>query len=40
MLKKFLIGTFVALALLVSTTAFAAYDFGPSTLNVGSKGGV
>lgn len=38
MLKKFLIGTVVALALLVSTTASAAMDFGPTTLKVGSKG--
>ena len=38
MLKKFLIGTFVALALMVTSTAFAAYDFGPTTLKVGSKG--
>lgn len=38
MLKKFLIGTFVAIALLVGVTASAAYDFGPSTLKVGSKG--
>jgi hypothetical protein len=38
MLKKFLIGTFVALALMVTSVASAAYDFGPSTLKVGSKG--
>lgn len=38
MLKKFLIGTVVALALLVGVTASAAYDFGPSTLKVGSRG--
>ena len=38
MLKKFLIGTFFALALMVASTAAASYDFGPSTLKVGSKG--
>jgi peptidoglycan hydrolase-like protein with peptidoglycan-binding domain len=38
MLKKFLIGTFVALALMVASTAAASYDFGPTTLKVGSKG--
>jgi len=38
MLKKFLIGTVVALALLVGVTASAAYDFGPTTLRVGSSG--
>jgi hypothetical protein len=38
MLKKFLIGTFVALALLVGGVASAAYDFGPTTLKVGSTG--
>jgi hypothetical protein len=38
MLKKFLIGTVVALALLVGVTASAAYDFGPTTLKVGSSG--
>ena len=38
MLKKFLIGSFVALALLVSATASAAMDFGPTTLKVGSMG--
>ena len=37
MLKKFLIGTFVALAVMVASTAFAA-DFGTTTLRVGSKG--
>lgn len=37
MLKKFLIGTVVALALLVGTYASAA-DFGSTTLKVGSKG--
>jgi len=38
MLKKFLIGTIVALALLVATNASAALDFGPTTLKVGSTG--
>jgi len=39
MLKKFLIGTFVALAVaLVAHSALAAYDFGPTTLRVGSTG--
>jgi peptidoglycan hydrolase-like protein with peptidoglycan-binding domain len=39
MLKKFLIGTFaVALMLTVVSVASASYDFGPSTLKVGSKG--
>jgi len=38
MLKKFLIGTFFALALMVASTAFASYDFGPTTLKVGSTG--
>lgn len=38
MLKKFLIGSFVALALMVATSASAAWDFGPTTLKVGSKG--
>jgi hypothetical protein len=38
MLKKFLIGTFVALALLLATGVSAAYDFGPTTLKVGSTG--
>ncbi|MFA6515175.1 MAG: peptidoglycan-binding domain-containing protein [Candidatus Paceibacterota bacterium] len=37
MLKKFLIGTF-ALALMLSASVALAYDFGPSTLKVGSKG--
>jgi len=38
MLKKFLIGTFVVLALGVAMVASAAYDFGPTTLKVGSSG--
>jgi peptidoglycan hydrolase-like protein with peptidoglycan-binding domain len=38
MLKKFLIGTFFAALLFVGTTAFASYDFGPTTLKVGSTG--
>ncbi|MFA6999680.1 MAG: peptidoglycan-binding domain-containing protein [Candidatus Paceibacterota bacterium] len=37
MLKKFLIGTFVALTLLVGATVSAA-DFGSTTLKVGSRG--
>lgn len=39
MLKKFLIGTFAVVAFaLVAHSALAAYDFGPTTLKVGSKG--
>ncbi len=38
MLKKFLVGTVVALALGVFLTASASYDFGSATLRVGSKG--
>lgn len=39
MLKKFLIGTFVVAALAVfAATASAAYDFGTTTLRVGSRG--
>jgi hypothetical protein len=38
MLKKFLIGTFVLGAMLVSTSVLAAYDFGATTLKVGSRG--
>jgi len=38
MLKKFLIGTLAAVALLVGVTASAAYDFGTTTLKVGSTG--
>lgn len=38
MLKKFLIGTFVAFVLLVGVTASASYDFGSTTLRVGSRG--
>lgn len=39
MLKKFLIGTFaVAAFALVFATASASYDFGPTTLKVGSTG--
>ena len=42
MLKKFLIGTVAAIALMlmVVSVASAAYDFGPTTLKVGSKGEV
>jgi hypothetical protein len=38
MLKKFLIGTFALALMLSASVAFASYDFGPSTLKVGSKG--
>jgi hypothetical protein len=38
MLKKFLIGTLVGVAMLVATSASAYYDFGPTTLKQGSKG--
>lgn len=38
MLKKFLIGTFVVFALAFAMSASAAYDFGPTTLKVGSTG--
>jgi len=38
MLKKFLIGTFVVVGLAIAMTASAAYDFGPTTLKVGSTG--
>lgn len=38
MLKKFLIGTFALAVLLIGVTASAAYDFGPTTLKVGSTG--
>ncbi|HLP86284.1 MAG TPA: peptidoglycan-binding domain-containing protein [Candidatus Paceibacterota bacterium] len=38
MLKKFLIGTFVVAGLAMAMSASAAYDFGSTTLRVGSKG--
>ena len=38
MLKKFLIGTFAVAALAFAMSASAAYDFGTTTLKVGSKG--
>lgn len=38
MLKKFLIGTFAVAALALALTVSAAYDFGSTTLRVGSKG--
>ena len=38
MIKKFLIGTFAVAALAFAVVVSAAYDFGPSTLKVGSKG--
>ena len=38
MIKKFLIGTFALVALTLAVTASAAYDFGTTTLKVGSKG--
>jgi peptidoglycan hydrolase-like protein with peptidoglycan-binding domain len=38
MLKKFLIGTFFAALLFVGTVVSASYDFGPTTLKVGSTG--
>ncbi|MCK9371472.1 peptidoglycan-binding protein [Candidatus Dojkabacteria bacterium] len=38
MLKKFLIGTFVVAAFAIMTTVASAYDFGTTTLKVGSKG--
>jgi len=38
MLKKFLIGTFVLVAFAGMATVASAYDFGSSTLRVGSKG--
>jgi len=38
MLKKFLVGTFAVAALAFAMTASAAYDFGTTTLRVGSKG--
>ena len=38
MIKKFLIGTFAIAALAFAMTASASYDFGATTLKVGSKG--
>lgn len=38
MIKKFLIGTFAVAALAFAMSASAAYDFGTTTLKVGSKG--
>lgn len=38
MLKKFIIGTFAIAIFAIAGSAFAAYDFGPTTLKVGSKG--
>jgi len=38
MIKKFLIGTFAVAALALALTVSAAYDFGTTTLKVGSKG--
>lgn len=38
MLKKFLIGTFVVAAFAFAMTVSASYDFGPTTLKVGSSG--
>lgn len=38
MLKKFLVGTFAVAALAFALSASAAYDFGTTTLKVGSKG--
>lgn len=38
MLKKYFIGTFAVAAFALAITASAAYDFGTSTLKVGSKG--
>jgi peptidoglycan hydrolase-like protein with peptidoglycan-binding domain len=38
MLKKFLVGTFAVAALALAMTVSAAYDFGTTTLKVGSKG--
>jgi len=38
MIKKFLIGTFAVAALALALTVSAAYDFGTTTLRVGSKG--
>lgn len=38
MLKKFLIGTFALVALTFAVSASAAYDFGTTTLRVGSRG--
>lgn len=38
MLKKFLIGTFALALMLSASVALASYDFGTTTLRVGSKG--
>ncbi|MFA7192136.1 MAG: peptidoglycan-binding domain-containing protein [Candidatus Paceibacterota bacterium] len=38
MLKKYLIGTFAVAAFAIAFSASAAYDFGTTTLKVGSKG--
>lgn len=38
MIKKFIVGTLVVVALSFAGSALAAYDFGTTTLKVGSKG--